>query len=267
MTAPTLRAVRAAALAAAALLLAGAPVAAQGNPFGRSWFRITAGADRVSAGYDDWTSLEARTATVLSARDLFLGEVRWQRAFGDEGVYGAGGLRHAFGADWLATATVGGGSGRFALPELRADLALHRKLLASRRLLATAGLTLVRSKDVYRDRAALVSLTYYWPAAALEVGGRINWSHPGAEASARGLAALTLGRDGGRRFVLRGSAGRESYQLVTAGGALRSFASQEAGVEWQQWLGPNWSLVVGGEYYHSPYYERGGGRLGVARHW
>lgn len=255
------------ALAAALALVPVTLLGQTANPFGRSWLRVTAGADAVSHGYGDWTSLEIRTAIAAGSRDLILAESRWQRAFGDRGVYGGIGIRHGFGRRWFTTTTIGGGTGAFNLPELRFDASLHRKLLASDRLIATAGFTAVRSKDVYRDRAGFGSLTYYWPTVVVEGGVRINWSNPGSEQSARGFGAVTLGRSGERRVVLRGNAGEESYQLIGIQPALRSFSSQEAGAEWEEWLGTRWSVIVGAEWYHNPFYRRTGGRLGVARHW
>lgn len=256
-----------------ALLLAlvgPARLAAQAAPssqFGESWLRITGAAAGVTHGYGDWSSLGFRTAIVAGPRDLILGEARWQRAFGDRGVYAGGGIRHAFGSKWFTTTTVGGGTGRFALPDLRFDGSIHRKLASRDRVLFTAGFTAVRSKDVYRDRAVFSSLAIYGAGVVAEGGVRINWSNPGSRQSARGFGALTLGRTGRGLVVIRGSAGRESYQLLGTSQALREFSSQEAAVEYEAWLGRHTSLVVGADWYHNPFYRRTGGSLGIARHW
>lgn len=252
----------------AILLMVAGPVAAQRtNPFGRSWLRVTGGADQVSNDYGDWRSVEARAAVAAGSRDLILAETRWQEAFGDRGTWAGIGLRHAFGSKWFATTSVGGGTGRFVLPDFRFDVSLHRKLLPADRLIAGVGFTAIRSKDVYRDRSVFGSLAYYFDGVVIEGGARINWSNPGAERSARGFGALTFGRAGQRRLVLRGNAGRESYQLLGTQPALRAFSSEEFGLEYEEWLGSRWSLILGGETYHNPFYRRTGGRLGVARHW
>ncbi|MEZ4457672.1 MAG: UDP-N-acetylglucosamine 2-epimerase (non-hydrolyzing) [Gemmatimonadales bacterium] len=161
MAAPSPRSGRAAALVAA-LLLAGTPVAAQGNPFGRSWFRVTAGADRVSAGYDDWASLDARTATVLGSP----GPLR--RSPLAAGLRRRGRLRRGRPSPRFQDRLARHGHGRRRVGPVRVARtprgsgAAPQAARLPRRLLATIGLTLVRSKDVYRDRAALASLTYYW---------------------------------------------------------------------------------------------------------
>ncbi len=250
-------------------LLRPAVALAQSAPsqFGDSWIRLSGAAAGVTNGYGDWASVGFRAAVVAGPRDLILGEARWQRAFGDRGVYAGGGLRHAFGSKWFTTTTIGGGTGRFALPDLRFDASIHRKLATRDRVLFTAGFTAVRSKDVYRDHAGFTSLAVYGDGIVAEAGIRINWSNPGSRRSARGVGALTIGRTGRRLFVLRGSAGRESYQLLGTPQALREFASQEAGAEFEEWLGRHISLTFGADYYHNPFYRRTGGSLGIARHW
>ncbi len=237
------------------------------NPFGESWIRFSGAAAGVTNGYGDWASLGFRAAVIAGPRDLVLGEARWQRAFGDRGVYAGGGLRHAFGPKWFTTTTVGGGTGRFALPDLRFDASVHRKLAPRDRVLLTAGFTTTRSKDVYHDRSAFGSLAVYGNGVVAEGGVRINWSNPGNSRSTRGFGALTVGRAGERYVVVRGSAGREGYQLLGTAPTLREFASQEVAVEYEEWLGRRTSLILGVDYYHNPFYRRTGGSLGVARHW
>lgn len=253
----------------ALMLLRPAAMQAQAAPsqFGESWFRITGAAAGVTHGYGDWSSVGFRTAVVAGPRDLVLAEGRWQRAFGDRGVYAGGGLRHAFGSKWFTTTTIGGGSGRFALPDLRFDASLHRKLATRDRVLLTAGFTAVKSKDVYRDRAGFASLAVYGDGVVVEGGLRLNWSNPGGRRSTRGFGALTVGRSGRGLFVVRGSAGRESYQLLGPAQTLREFSSQEAAAEYEVWIGRRTSLVLGGDWYHNPFYRRTGGSLGIARHW
>ena len=250
-------------------LLGPAAVSAQtaANPFGESWLRFSAAAAGVTNGYGDWSSVGFRTAVIAGPRDLILGEARWQRAFGDRGVYAGGGLRHAFGSKWFTTTTIGGGTGTFALPDLRFDASVHRKLASRDRVLFTAGFTAIRSKDVYRDRAAFTSLAIYSQGVVAEGGVRINWSNPGSRQSARGFGAVTFGRVGERLFLIRGNAGRESYQLVGNAQTLREFTSQEIAAEYEEWLGRHTSLILGVDYYHIPSYRRTGGSLGIARHW
>lgn len=217
----------------------------------------------VTQDFGDWRGGRLRTVLPAGRRDVFYLEGVAQRAFGDDGVYGTASWQHAFGDDWIGYLGAGAGSGEFFFPDLRLDAMLTRKLLASRRLLVSAGGTYVRSKDVYRDRTAVVSLTGYLGATAvLEVSGRFNWSTPGDVTSQRGAMALTLGRAGQRYVVLRAGAGTESYQLTGPGEAERSFRSTEASVSWREWFGRHLGVVVGGEWYDNPFYTRTGVQVG-----
>lgn len=256
-------------LALAALLLLPATIRAQEAPAPRGGMLEAAGfAHDVSNGFGHWRGGRLRAVVPAGRRSVVYLEGLAQRAFRDDGLYGSAALQQALGDDWIAFAGVGAGSGDLVLPELRVDALLTRKLLASRRLLATVGGTWVRSKDVYRDRTAVVSLTgYLGGAAVLEVGGRFNWSTPGDVRSQRGQAALTLGRSGQRFVVLRAGHGSEAYQLTGSGATERKFTSSEAAITWRQWLGRHAGVLVGGEWYDNPFYTRTGVQLGLFAAW
>jgi YaiO family outer membrane protein len=153
------------------------------------------------------------------------------------------------------------------LPALRLDAALAVKLGAAKSLVVTAGGTWVKSKSIYRDRAAFGGLVWYAGPVVLELSGRVNWSNPNAVRSERINGAATFGSAGHREVAIRGGAGTEGYQLTGTPSTLRRFRSQEAGLSWREWTGRHFGLVLGGELYHNPFYTRTGMSLGVFRGW
>ena len=230
---------------------------------------IEAGAfyQHVTNDFGDWKGGYAR-AVLAGARNVWYLDARAQEAFRDRGVYGSLANVHTFSSRLYTQVSIGGGSGDFVLPDLRLDVALSVKLGAARSVILTTGGTLVDAKSGFRDQALFGSLTWYAGSALLlEAGTRLNWSQPGQVGSARGFGALTAGRSGGTMLTLRGSAGSEGYQLTGADQTLRKFNSQEAGVSLRQWLGRSVGLVLGGDWYHNPFYTRAGASLGVFHGW
>lgn len=259
---------RPALLLAALGLLAAGPAAGQDPPLRGGLVEASGFLHSVTNDFGDWRGGRLRAVVPAGRRDVVYLEAVAQRAFGDDGAYATGAWQHAFGNDWITYVSAGAGSGEFFFPALRLDAMLTRKLLASRRLLASVGGTWVRSKDVYRDRTAVASLAgYLGSSAVLEVSGRFNWSTPGNLASQRGAVALTLGRAGQRYVVLRAAGGTESYQLTGPGQVERSFRSTEASVSWREWLGRHAGVVLGGEWYDNPFYMRAGAQVGVFVGW
>lgn len=222
---------------------------------------------RVSGGFGDWSGATARL-TLAGERNAWYVDARAQRAFGDEGVYGA--ITHVrdLSSRLFISLGFGGGTGEFVLPDARADATVHVKLGASRRVVVFAGGMLLDAKSGFEDRAATAGLTWYASdRAVLEIGGRINWSDPGSVRSERGFAAATLGRSGARLVVLRANAGREGYQLTGVAQTLRRFDSQEAEILWQEPIGRGVGIAVGATWYHNPFYDRTGGSVGLFYAW
>jgi len=222
---------------------------------------------RVSNGFGHWSGAAARL-TLSGGRSAWYLDGKGQRAFGDEGVYGALTYVGDLTSRLFVSAGVGSGTGDFVFPDFRADAAIHAKLGPERRVVVFAGGTLVDAKLGFEDLAAFGGVTWYASShAVFEVGGRINWSDPGGVRSERVNASATLGRTGRRLIVLRGSAGREGYQLAGAGQVLRRFDSHEAEVLWQEPLSRRWGIVLGGTWYHNPFYDRAGASIGLAHGW
>lgn len=252
---------------AVALLAASRPLPAQGPPPGSSWVEAGGFYHHVSNDFGSWTGGYARLV-LAGARDAWYLDAKAQEAFRDRGVYGSFANVHSFGSRVYTQLGVGAGSGDYVLPKLRLDGSLTLKLGPARRVLLTAGGTYVKSKSIYDDQALFASLTWYaTPSVLLELGGRVNWSDPGAVRSARAQAALTAGRTGRSILTLRGSAGTEGYQLTGAPVTLQEFKSQDAGLSLRRWLGAHVGIVVGGEWYHNPFYTRAGGSLGLFYGW
>ncbi|ODT05336.1 MAG: hypothetical protein ABS52_01200 [Gemmatimonadetes bacterium SCN 70-22] len=257
-------------LAAALLVVAPSVGRAQGAPAPDLNRRVELFADRhqVSGGFGDWEGVGTRLSLPVGARDTWLAEALHRRAFGDAGTYLSLANQHVWTDRWYTYIAIAGGSGGYVLPDLRADASLSYKWGARQALVSTVGATLVDGKLGYRDAGGFAALTAYLsPVAVAEAGVRLTRSTPGDVDAARGNGALTLGRQGTSVVVLRGSSGREGYQLLGPGAAVRRFTSHEGAVSWRQWLGPFGGAFLQGEHYRNPYYRRTGVTIGVFAHW
>jgi len=258
---------RAALLILLALVYQDGPALAQARPPGSSWVEAGGFYQHVSQGFGDWKGVYGR-AVLVSARNAWYLDAKAQEAFRDKGVYGSLANVHTFSSRFYTLLGVGGGSGDFVLPDLRLDASLNFKVGRSRALILTAGGTFVDAKLGYRDKALFGSLTWYAGGSLLfEAGARANWSNPGAVGSARGYGSLSVGKNGGDLLALRGSAGTEGYQLTGLSATLRKFRSQEAGLSWRHWFSRAFGSVLGGDWYHNPFYTRAGAAVGFFRAW
>jgi len=240
--------------------------AAQAPAPGASWVEAGGFYHRVSSDFGDWKGGYVR-GVFSAARNVWYLDAKAQEAFRDSGVYGALANVHTFGSRVYSQVSVGGGTGAYVLPDLRLDAALAVKLGTGKSMVVTAGGTFVKSKSIYKDRAGFGGLVWYSGPAVVELSGRINWSNPNAVRSERINGAVTLGRAGRRLVAIRGGAGTEGYQLTGVVATLRRFRSQEAGLSWREWTGRHFGMVLGGEFYHNPFYTRAGVSLGLFRGW
>lgn len=232
--------------------------------------RLELFADRhqVSGGFGDWEGVGSRLSLPVGVRDTWYAEALHRRAFGDAGMYLSLANQHVWSDRWYSYLGVAAGTGDYVLPDLRVDASLSHKWGARQALVSTVGATLVDGKLGYRDAGGFAALTAYLaPHAIAEAGVRVTRSTPGDVDAARGNGALTLGRQGGAVFVLRGSSGREGYQLLGPDAAVRRFSSHEGAVSWRQWLGRSGGTFLQGEHYRNPYYRRTGVTLGFFAHW
>jgi len=255
------------AVAATLGLLGPVPGHAQIPLPGSSWIEAGAFYHHVNHDFGSWTGGYARLV-LAGARNVWYLDAKAQEAFRDRGVYGSLANVHHFGSRLFTQLGVGAGSGKYVLPELRADGSLTLKLGGRHALLLTAGGSYIKSKSIYDDRALFGSLAWYATGTLLlDLGGRLNWSDPGEVRSERVSAALTWGRQGAAILTLRGGAGTEGYQLTSAPVTLQKFRSQEAGLTLRHWLVHHAGVVLGGEWYHNPFYTRAGGSLGFFHAW
>jgi YaiO family outer membrane protein len=229
---------------------------------------VVADRHQVSGGFGNWTGWAARLAIPAGPKDTWYAEALARRAFRDAGNYLSLALQHEWSSRLYSFVAIGGGSGDFVLPDFRVDATLSAKWGARQAVVTTIGTTLIDAKLGYRDAGGVATVTLYVaPTAIAEAGVRITRSTPGNVDAARGTGALTLGRQGQSVFVLRGSSGREGFQLLGNNAAVRRFTSHEGGASWRQWMGEWGGALLQGEHYRNPYYRRTGVGLGVFAHW
>lgn len=228
---------------------------------------VEAGGDYLTLtnGYGYWAGGYAR-GVVTQGNNIWNAEVNGQHEFGDAGVYLAAGDTYNFNPDWYGSLTVGSSVGGFFWPRFRGDAFINKKWMARKQLITTFGFGYYAAKDVHRDHSFFVGSTYYFTKPwILEEGIRFNVSNPGSVFSPAAFVAVTQGRNQQHYLTLRAGFGKEAYQLVGPTVTLTDFQSQTFTVTWRQWLGKNWGVNLVGDYYHSPYYERGGASLGFFR--
>ncbi|HKP29567.1 MAG TPA: YaiO family outer membrane beta-barrel protein [Gemmatimonadales bacterium] len=231
------------------------------------WLQGDAFYHAVSNDFGDWKGVGIRAVLPSGPKNIWYGELVAQEAFNDRGVWVSAGNRHFFGPNWFTFASLGGGTGDYYLPDLRADASVGHAWLEKKNLVTILGATYVNSKDIYEDFALLGSVAAYFPGVTAEAGLRINWSNPDAVRTQRVWGAVTLGQERKRLIVIRGGGGSEGYQLTGDVETQQRFQSYEASIGWRQWLEGHTGFIAGLEVYHNPFYTRTGVTLGVFRHW
>jgi len=245
-----------------ASLRAQAPLAATAG----RWVEAGAFHHAVSNDYGDWTGAYARAVIPVGSRDIFYGEAVTQRAFNDRGTFVGLANRHEWGAGFFTLAAGGHGMDARFFPEWRADVTAGQRFGARQRVVATAGASYIRSRDVYRDYAATGSLAVYLTGIVFEAGARYNASTPGDVQALRGYSAITAVPSPRRSVALRIGGGEEGYQLLGNAGLLQRFTSTEASVAWRERVTGGWGVLLQADAYRNPFYTRAGGTLGVARY-
>jgi YaiO family outer membrane protein len=203
-------------------------------------------------------------ASITSRKNVWFAEVNRQHEFGDAGTYVGGSDTYTFSPDWYGSLNLGSSIGGFFWPRFRGDAFINRKWLNSKRLITTFGFAYFASKDVHRDHNFYIGSTYYFDKPwIVETGLHYNVSNPGSVSSPSAFVAATQGRNKHHYITVRVGFGEEAYQLVGPTASLSDFSSQTLTVTWRQWIGKNWGLNAVGDYYHNPFYSRGGNILGV----
>jgi YaiO family outer membrane protein len=219
----------------------------------------------LSSDYGHWSGGYLRSV-LTTGRDTWNGEVNGQNEFGDDGVYLALGDTHTFSPDWYGAVTIGSSVGGFFWPRFRVDAFLNRKWAQRKQFVTTLGAGYDMAKDVHRDHRAFIGTIYYFEAPwIVEDGVYFNLSNPGNAFSASGFVAVTQGRNEHHYLTLKVGFGQEAYQLIGPNTVLTRFPSQTAVLTWRKWVGKKWGFNLITDFYHSPFYDRGGGSLGFFR--
>jgi len=231
------------------------------------WLQGDAFYHAVTNDFGDWKGVGIRAVAPSGQKNIWYAELVAQEAFNDRGIWAMAGNRHFFGPHTFTFASIGGGTGDYYLPDLRADLSVGHAWLEKKNLVTILGATYVNSKDVFEDFALLGSVAAYFPGVTTEVGLRINWSNPNSVQTERAWGAVTLGHERRRLVVIRAGGGYEGYQLTGDEDTRQKFRSYEASIGWREWLQGHTGIVAGLEVYDNPFYTRTGVTLGVFRHW
>lgn len=256
-----------AALAVVAGAAAPLPAQAPLGIFGGKWIEAGVTTQQVTNNLGDWRGAWARVVVPTASRHTLWADALALEAFGERGVQV--GLAHRY--DWnsrifhMVGATVADGAPIF--PRARADVQAGLRLGAARSVIASAGVSYVRSVQDLSDAALIGALAWYAPHGfILETGVRANTSWPGRIRTARFSAGATW--MGARRtFSVRGITGEEGWQVLSAQTALVRFSSRDVAVAWRERLGDRWSTAVQLDRYDNPTYARTGLTLGLARSW
>jgi YaiO family outer membrane protein len=218
---------------------------------------------QLSNDFGDWSGGYAR-GVFAEGKNIWNGEINGQHEFGAGGVYMAAGDTYNFNPDWYGSLTLGSSVGGFFWPRFRADAFVNRKLLSRKQLIATLGYGYYASKGVHRDQSVFLGTTYYFQKPWIIEGGiRFNVSNPGVAFSPAGFVAVTEGRNLHHYITVNAGFGVEAYQIVGPSTVLSRFQSQNLTVTWRQWTGKTWGFNFVADYYHSPFYQRGGGSFGL----
>jgi YaiO family outer membrane protein len=213
-------------------------------------------------GYGYWAGGYAR-AVYERGPDVWNAEINSEHEFGDAGVYFAAGDTHTFNPNWYAALTVGSSAGGFFWPRFRTDAFLHKKWLPRKQWITTIGYGYVAAKDVHRDNIFFLGSTYYFDKPwIVEAGAYFNVSDPRTVFAPAGFVAVSQGHNKQQYVTVRMGFGEEAYQLIGPTVTLTQFNSEELTITWRKWLGANWGFNAIGDYYHSPFYIRGGSSFG-----
>jgi YaiO family outer membrane protein len=203
-------------------------------------------------------------ASVTRGKNVWFGEINGQHEFADAGTYIAAGDTYTINHDWYGSLTVGSSIGGFFWPRFRADGFINKKWFERGQFITTAGFGYYASKDVHRDHSFYAGSTYYFSKPwIIEEGVHFNLSNPGTVYSPSGFVAVTHGRDKHYFLTVRTGLGEEAYQLVGPTASLNDFTSQTFTVTWRKWVHKSWGVNIIGDFYHSPFYSKGGSLIGV----
>jgi len=252
---------------AAAVWAGSASAQAPLGVFAGKWAEVGATAHSVSNDLGDWRGVYVRTVTPVGETNVFWAEVFALEAFGARGVQVALAHRHDWTGRFFHLAGITAADGAPIFPRVRGDVQLGLRLGRARNVVATVGVSHVRSVDELTDAAFISSVAWYAPKGfILEGGVRANTSWPGRIRTARFTGATTW-MSAKRSLTVRAIGGEEGWQILSATQSLILFSSNETSLAWRERVSQSWSTALQVDYYTNPTYTRTGVSLGVARSW
>lgn len=224
---------------------------------------LTLGAQRLTNSFGNWRDATLRGAYETGPHVLQL-ELAAKREFGASGNFLGLSDTYTFSPDWYGSLSVGAGDGAFYLPKFRTDVALYRKLLPQRNLVASVGAGYYKAPAGNVDRNVNLGGTYYFDTPWIVEGGiRFNRSSPGDIRTHQQFAAVTYGRVREYLITARYGEGGEGYQTVAQNTQLVNFQSKEASLSWRYWLDGRSGFLLSAERYKNPNYSRRGVNVGL----
>ena len=161
-----------------------------------------------------WRSADITVTNTLPKTVGYLFIHRSDRPEGSGGFLGVG-ATHDWTPRFFTYAAAGGSLPHASyLPTSRFDLDLNFKLLGSRQLVATTGVTTARYAQQRRDDVIAAGITYYAPIIATYRFFH-NTSAPGSVRSHAQMIQAAIERRGDLSAYVRHSWGHEAYQLTT----------------------------------------------------
>lgn len=224
---------------------------------GRKTLELIHSRGHLTAGLPRAEATGLRGVWAWAGGDVLNAEILDERKFGQHGGVFALGGNKVLTPDWSLGGTLVLGHGGDAWAKRRFDVELTKAWTAKRNILTRVAGYHASFDGNRSDKGWRLSTTAYLDApVVLEAGVTFNVSEPGKVRSRMPFVAATLGREGQQVLVLRGSRGTEAYQSVGADKQLVDFKSDSISLRWQYWLAPSYGLVVQGERYHNPSYDR-----------
>lgn len=210
----------------------------------------------LSGGYGLWRGVYARLGLRVNQSDaLAIGLERAER-FNETGTLGSVQWNHDLNADWQTIAVYAATTDGTFWPASFYRLGIARKWLEGRNLVTTLLAGYNVSRNGYRDRLFEASGAWYTASKfVFEAGLRWNHSNPGSVDTQRAFAAVTYGEPHRYYLTLRGSSGREGYQLLR-GTSIVDFHSSDADLIWRQWVTRTAGFEARLTGYRNPFYSR-----------
>lgn len=224
---------------------------------------LSTGAQHLSNDYGDWRDVTLRGSYEVGS-SVWQGELAAKREFGQNGNFLGLSDTVTFNPDWFAMLSVGAGDGAFYLPQFRSDAFLYRKWLEQRNLVTSFGAGYYRAPDGHTDRSMSLGAAYYFTQPwILEAGVRFNYSDPGSIRSNQQFVAATYGTVGHDVVTARYGWGGEGYQAIASNVTLVNFDSRQTSVSWRHWFNRKSGVLLSGEQYTNPSYQRQGITVGL----